>query len=171
MNVHANIPADPDWAWLRAHSGEIPGLWMDHDYDDMVNRCRWSCIYLATPYSREVVDDGGHWQGVQSANLAARAARWSALLALRDITALSPIVLAHAMVTIGGTGAIDPLDQGLWRDWCQRILNSSRAIVVPGLAGCERSRGIWREITWGLQNGVSVYVLKDGGRAGAGGTT
>ena len=129
--------------------------------------------YLATPYSRKVVDAQGIWDHHRSVQAMIGAARAAADLLQVGITAISPIVQAAAMLHAksalvgqpdGGTrwiAGIDPLDGALWQRWCAPLLAVSAAVVVPDLAGWDRSVGIWVEVRFALDHDIPVFVYGD----------
>lgn len=108
---------------------------------------RGGLVYLATPYSREVAR-GGAWQADLSQAVAHAAARHQATLCAAGVTAVSPIVQAHAVCLVAPS--IDPMDEAFWTRWCQPMLAACDAVVVPDIPGWDRSAGVWREALWAL---------------------
>jgi Domain of unknown function (DUF1937) len=125
-------------------------------------------VYLATPYSREVVGADGVWEYARSVEVARGAALASAALMAAGVTAVSPIVLSAAMVhatcrfearrSAHFAGTIDPLDHARWMAWCMPLLRSCGAVVVPDLPGWDRSLGIWAEVREALDRAMPVMV-------------
>ena len=66
--------------------------------DTVAAGARGSLVYLATPYSREVRGRGGRWSFEKSVLMQCYAAQAADALHAVGITAISPIVLAAAMV-------------------------------------------------------------------------
>lgn len=128
-------------------------------------------VYLATPYSKLVVDALGRFDFI----LSAQAGRWAAFEAeaLRQagVTAFSPIAQSDAMVRASGSllangkglylpEGCDPLDGEAWAKWCQPILNVCRAVAVPMLPGWDASVGIRAEVVWALSHDVPVHLYE-----------
>lgn len=126
----------------------------------VAHHCRGRPVYLATPYTRQVVDSECKFCRTRSDGMSAEAARHVAELALRGITAISPIVLSVA-ATNAAPAALDPLDQELWQNWCWPLLATCGAVVVPDIAGWQQSRGVWREVLWSLSRALPVFVYAD----------
>ncbi|MBB5515786.1 hypothetical protein FHS89_001806 [Rubricella aquisinus] len=124
--------------------------------------------YLATPYTRLVVDVRGQFDRYKSLDVELRTARWSRAFALQGVTVASPILTACSICHADTENAIDPLDDPFWARWCQPMLEACGAIVVPPMEGWAASRGVWREVSWALQHDVPVYlVAKENPAAGA----
>ena len=127
-------------------------------------------VYLATPYSREAVDVLGCWSYEASHRAHRRAARACADLLDQGVTAISPVVLGVAMINATGTyearrrgklqfvPRLDPLDDGIWHDWCQPLLRVCGAIVVPEIPGWRESNGIYAEVAQALTRNIPVYI-------------
>lgn len=124
-------------------------------------RLRGRLVYLATPYSREVLDAAGEFCPARSAWSAARAAAWAQRFATEGVTAVSPIVQAVAMLGVRGGGGLDPLDAAFWDDWCRPLLRASDAMVVPAMPGWDRSVGVWREACATVRIQRRVHILGD----------
>ena len=156
--------SEPDWEGLisRTPSGGL--LNVDTPFGGVVAACRSQSApsYLATPYSCEVRGDDGGWDRGLSVVAQTRAARWMCHFAAEAVTAVSPVVLACEIVSADFEGWLDPLDDGFWAQWCQSLLASSRAVIVPPIEGWARSRGVWREVCWALSVNVPVYLVKAG---------
>jgi len=131
-------------------------------------------VYLATPYSNEVLIDG-RWQFTLSMRMQRAAAEACADFAERGVTALSPVVLATAMVHatqrfVPGRGRdacpwqhrLDPMDHALWMRWCLPIFNACDAVVVPDIPGWSRSKGVLSEVETALFLNTPVYVYAQG---------
>lgn len=130
----------PRWSHLVA-AGVGPERVAEH--------ARGSLVYLATPYSREVVGPDGEWQEWLSRRAYLRAAHAVAQLAPHGVTAVSPIVQAHAMCSIDRR--IDPLDHDFWANWCAPLLAACTMVFVPDLPGWSCSAGIWHEVTYAMR--------------------
>jgi len=123
-------------------------------------------VYVATPYSREVVGPDGRWDHHLSVVAMLRAAAAADDLLACGVTALSPIVQAAAMVhgaMRGAAGGVsvhrhDPLDGALWQRWCAPVLRVCGALVVPDLPGWDRSWGIWHEFNAALAANMPVFL-------------
>jgi len=123
--------------------------------------------YLATPYSKVVLDADGLWDQRLSLDASARAARASAALARHGVTALSPIVQTAEMchcssLSARDPGALDPLDAAFWTRWCAPLLAAARAVIVPDIPGWDQSDGIWAEVVSALGCNLPVYVYDRG---------
>lgn len=155
----------PDWPLLRRLDHEVRPHWFltwGARPVDVKRLCPVRHAYLATPYSREVIGTDGRWCAERSAEMGRLAAVDVGRLAAVDVTAVSPIVLADAAVRSGGAVPLDPLDDGFWARWCLPLMVPCGAIVVPDIPGWQRSRGVWREVLWGLRYGVQVCVEAEG---------
>ena len=131
-------------------------------------------VYLATPYSREAVDDLGAWCYDRSRAMQRAAAHAAAELYRVGVSAFSPIVQSAAMVHATGSfvgddrsgvrfvASIDPLDSSAWSRWCQPFLNTCGAVVIPEIDGWDRSAGIFAEVRYALQRLLPIYIY--GGR-------
>ena len=141
-------------------------LYVDVPLADAARRLRGRLVYLATPYSRQVIGSDGHWCPVRSTEFGIRAAMWARRLAGVGVTAVSPIVQAVEMVHCGAAGEPDPLDAEFWEKWCRPLLAKADAVVVPPIRGWQVSVGVWREAIEALATSRQVWLLKDdtGGR-------
>lgn len=122
----------------------------------------WGQVYLATPYTREVVGPRG-WDRGLSLRMQAYAARAQLRLALVGVTAVSPIVQAAEMVQaaeteVGPGEGPDSLDPVFWTRWCAPMLAASSAVAVPEIPGWERSQGVWHEVHVALGRNLPVFV-------------
>lgn len=148
----------PGWAPLAARYGLLrfaSGL------SDVAARApRHRPLYLATPYSKRVLDDAGQWDAHLSMLCALEAAVIAADLLRRGVTAVSPIAQAHLMVraVIDGPQRIDPMDQALWGDWCAPLLAGCGAVFVPDLPGWAASVGVLAEVTETLASNRPVFI-------------
>ena len=165
--------AVPDWTDLlsAARAGMLPCLHVGQTPASIAKVFGGKQpVYLASPYSREAVDVLGAWS-YELSNLAARrAARACADLLTHGVMAVSPIVQAVWMINASGAfegqrrggvrfvPSLDPLDAGLWMDWCQPLLNVCGAVVVPDIPGWQESNGIWAEVAQALTRNVPVYL-------------
>lgn len=148
-----------DHARLRV--GSVKGLVHQHcSLHSVGAACAGRLVYLATPYSREVVTARGEWVMGLSERMQQQAAQEAERLCLRGVTAISPIVLSAAMchLPIPRLIGLDPLDAAFWGAWCQPLLAASGAVVVPDIPGWDRSVGVWREAVWAVEHGVPVYL-------------
>lgn len=124
-------------------------------------------VYLATPYSRLAAPDGVYLP--QAARAASEAAvRDLIALAEMGVSAVSPIVLAQAMVDRRLCGVSAPgaqarihgwaLDAGFWTRWCAPILEASACVYVPALPGWRESVGVMHEVAEFLGRPRPVYL-------------
>ncbi len=130
-------------------------------------------VYLATPYSREVIDDMGEWCHLRSRAMGVAAARAAEALRQAGVSAFAPIALSDAMVRAGGefvatarggvcfAASADPLDDAAWARWCQPFLNVCGALVIPDIAGWDRSDGIAAELRYALQRDLPVFLYAE----------
>lgn len=150
----------PDWPTLISGPARTSGLLtLGATPQDIAARAT-GYVYLATPYSLEVVGEDGKWSRHRSYLLADLAVMSARRLAGHGVTAVSPIVLTDRMCSM--TKALDPLDDDYWTRWCAPILRGASAVVVPEIEGWQRSRGIWHEVTWALERAVPVWVGAEG---------
>ena len=89
-------------------------------------------VYLATPYSREVIDDMGEWCHLRSQAMGRAAARAAEALRQAGVSAFAPIALSDAMVRASSVfvanaygrvrfaASADPLDDAAWARWLFR---------------------------------------------------
>ncbi|AUQ89377.1 MULTISPECIES: DUF1937 family protein [Phaeobacter] len=166
MGIDFQFPRSPDWEWLKAtYPGDVL-LHVDCPFLDVVRRIGGRMAYLATPYTRQVLDSDLQWDSGLSLDLEVRTARWARAFAIEGVTVASPIVMACAMLNADVEAQLDPLDIAFWARWCQPILSASGSVVIPAMDGWDRSRGVWREACWGLQHNVPVYLVAEGSEFG-----
>lgn len=127
-------------------------------------------VYLATPYSRIVLDDQGQWDHGRSVRAMMAAGEAAGDLMALGVAAFAPIaqscVMVHARGHYSGTvkggvvwqNGIDPLNGEMWAAWCQPFLNICGAVVVPDLRGWDQSRGIWAEVQFAVSRQIPVFV-------------
>ena len=130
-------------------------------------------VYLATPYSREVIDDLGEWCHLRSQAMGRAAAAAAEALRQVGVSAFAPIALSDAMVRAGGAfvadriararfaPVCDPLDASAWARWCQPFLNVCGALVIPDIAGWDRSDGIAAELRYALHRDLPVFLYAE----------
>jgi hypothetical protein len=131
--------------------------------------------YLASPYSKRVLNRHGKWDLGLSAKAAHEAAAEVARLKAVGVAAFSPIALSAAVVhaTLNPycqdatpDACHDPLYAAAWLEWCMPFLIASRALVIPEIAGWDQSDGIRAEAIEALDLGIPVIVYADGGWSG-----
>lgn len=117
--------------------------------------------YLATPYSGHCRDAQGAFLRAQSINCIHTAAFWQRRLAVRGLTAVSPVVHRGLIVEADqGCATVDPLDGDFWHAWQMPMLRKSDLVVVPPVAGWDRSRGVWRAAIAALRAQVPVLLIR-----------
>lgn len=165
--ARAGMQGEPSRAlWDRLLSPDHPKAPLVHAGATPVRVANYSAglVYLATPYTREVLS-GGKWSYEKSVTLSTLASRHMVMLMRERVTAISPIVMAseamHAQCSVGGR-RLDPLDQEFWSEWCRPLLHAARAVVVPNIPGWERSLGIWSEVAFALEHNMPVFVYAGG---------
>lgn len=135
---------------LRDH----PGFHLGADHALVAQRFAGQLVYLATPYSREVVDEGGAWNPTRSMMLKDAALRWASAFAAQRVTCFAPIPLAADIVVLDRLSddalMIDPLDATFWMGWCLPALERCAAVVVPPIEGRDASVGIGQEVRHAL---------------------
>lgn len=150
----------PTWGPMIArHGGGL--LHLGAGPDVVAQRApRGRPVYLATPYSKRVLNAQGVWDAHLSMLCALEAAEESAGLMRRGVTALSPIVQAHLMVraVIDGPFPLDPMDQAAWGDWCHPMLACCGAVFVPDFDGWAASVGVCGEVSAALARCKQVFV-------------
>ncbi|WP_420023847.1 DUF1937 family protein [Cereibacter azotoformans] len=160
------LPRVPDWAALRAHPARDAGLLHFGAGPTLVARRAklGRPVYLATPYSLRAVDPEGRWSADMSVAAMGDAGREIVRLQQVGVTAISPVALSGVAVhaTLYPRPMLDPLDAGLWAEWCRPILDSCSAVVVPDIRGWSRSLGIWHEVRAALARQTSVFVYAEG---------
>lgn len=127
---------------------------------ELVAREASGLVYLASPYSRMVVDAAGKWSEDLSAEMQVRADFHAARLARFGVTAVSPISLAVQMCDI--SSHLDPLDAAFWTRWCAPILWAARSVVVPDIPGWHLSDGIRHEVAEALSRNLPIYIYARG---------
>jgi hypothetical protein len=162
MGYGIDFPRKPDWDWLKA---TFPGnvlLRVDCPFIEVVRSVSGRMAYLATPYTRQVLNDDLQWDRCLSYDIETRTARWARAFAIEGATVASPIVLSCAIVHADPEDHIDPLDDAFWARWCQPMLSACGSVVIPAMDGWDVSRGVWREACWALQHNVPVYLVAPG---------
>jgi hypothetical protein len=150
----------PGWGPMIARHGNVL-LHFGAGADVVAQRApRGRPVYLASPYSRRVLDEAGRWDAHLSMICALEAAEEAAFLMQQGVTALSPIVQAHLMVRsmIDLPWGIDPLDQAAWGDWCRPMLSACGAVFVPDLPGWASSVGVCGEVSDALVQCKQVFI-------------
>lgn len=125
---------------------------------EVIKRSQGDLIYLATPYTRVVMGPDGKWSETLSAAAADLASSYVACFAHAGRCVVSPIVMAHAMVT-AVPSLLDPLDQSFWTRWCAPLLARCDCVVVPEIRGWQDSAGIRHEVTAALSMHRRVYLM------------
>lgn len=154
------IGALPGWGPMIARHGDLL-LHFGAGPEVVAARApRGRPVYLASPYSRRVLDAGGQWDSHLSMICALEAAEEAAGLMQMGVTALSPIAQAHLMVraVTFGPQAIDPLDPAAWFDWCRPMLAACGAVYVPDLPGWAASVGVCGEVADALVQCKQVFI-------------
>lgn len=147
----------PGWAPMIARHGNVL-LHFGAGMDVVAARApRGRPVYLASPYSRRVLDAGGLWDSHLSMICALEAAEEAAGLMQMGVTALSPIAQAHLMV-MARPLSIDPMDQAAWGDWCRPMLSACGAVFVPDLPGWAASVGVCGEVSDALTQCKQVFI-------------
>ena len=132
-------------------------------------------VYLASPYSKRVVDRNGQWSLGLSGALSAEAAVQVGRLKDVGVSAFSPIVLSaevvHATlnpfrIKAEPAAQHNPLDAEAWLTWCMPFLWSARAMVIPDVFGWDQSDGIKAEVMEALEAGLPVICYAAGGALG-----
>ncbi|MBL4761700.1 MAG: DUF1937 family protein [Gammaproteobacteria bacterium] len=149
----------PDWAGLLSGDYVGAGLLIDGlPLKETSKRCAGGLVYLATPYSKPVLDDDGAWCSFRSRRAALLAANVMARFGVLGVTAISPIMCSHMMVENALSGDIDPMDEKFWAKWCLKLLNKCDAMIVPPIIGWDDSCGVWAEARWMLASNRPVFV-------------
>lgn len=159
MGVELRFPNRPDWDWLRLRYCGMNLLHCDADLlaVSRVMRGRWG--YLATPFTGPVVQ-GGRYRSAHADVLASEAAHWALWGAVNRMTLISPVVNSMAMLAQDLGGTCDPLDRDFWQSWCLPLLNGCGGVVVPPMAGWDRSDGVWRACCHALRHNTRVFLLR-----------
>ena len=147
-----------DWDGLRAL--RHPCLFQGGITAMVFQRLRGGQVYLATPYT-EQVKTSGEFDEYRSEVAGSQAARWLLRLNRADVAAVSPVVMAVAMLREDQERSLRPLDEGFWAVWCRPMLAASSAVAVPMLPGWDRSRGIWAEVMTALRATITVALIED----------
>ncbi|WP_295537611.1 DUF1937 family protein [uncultured Thioclava sp.] len=151
----------PDWGHLRATYAASGLLREECTVAAAAGIGSGRVVYLATPYSREVVDKHGVWCRDLHQSVVNVAGFWSWRLSYEGATAISPIVCADQIQVNGrcsGKGP-GPLDDDWWSMWCLPLMRVAGCIVIPPIPGWDLSRGVWREACWALERGVPVCLI------------
>lgn len=154
------LKAQLELHWCRDHfHGDV-------DLDTIAARLDRGLVYLATPYSQEVVDGEGRFQIGRSQIAMDSAAFWQGALALRKVTTVSPIVqsahMIHVLWAMDAGYDLRPLEHAFWTAWCEPMLDACDAVVVPPIPGRARSRVIMEEIGHALDVAkVPVFWLAE----------
>lgn len=130
-------------------------------------------VYLATPYSRVVLDEAGQWDYHLSSRAQFCAGSYLIGLMCEGVMAISPVVqtsfVLHGRYAFGGGPqgkdwhhGLDPLDEELWAIAHQKFLNVCGAVVVPDMEGWDRSRGIWAVMQFAVRHNLPVFVYGGG---------
>lgn len=159
-------PDRPNYDWLSREHGRGALLHVDAGFDATIAACRGRLAYLATPYTRNVIDRDGLFSPVLSMEMQTRAARWAWRFAIGGVTAMSPIVQACSMLAVDFEQHLDPLGDAFWSGWCQPMLMASGSVIVPAIYGWEKSTGIWREVCWAIDHNVPVWLVRLGSEFG-----
>ena len=169
MGIDFRFPSRPDWAWLKASFPDDILLHVDREFADVANLCRSRMAYLATPYSLNVVGEGGRFSIAEAAQVEIKTARWARHFAIAGVTVCSPILLSCAITNADVEGHIDPLDEKFWEQWCRPMMYSCGVMIIPPMVGWDQSLGVWREACWALQNNVPVHLIREGSELGGAG--
>lgn len=162
MGIEFRFPRNPDWGWLKDTYPDGVLLHVDFPFSTVVQRVKGQMGYLATPYSREVLNDDLQWDAGLSLQVETKTARWVRKFALEGVTVVSPVIMACSICHADPEGDVDPLDDAFWSRWCQPILAGCGAVIIPAMPGWDRSRGVWREACWALLHNVPVYLIAPG---------
>lgn len=159
MGIDFRFPPRPDWDWLRAtYPGNVL-LHVDCPLAAVAGHLRGRLAYLATPYSKLVVNDDLQFQRALAFDVEIRTARWARRLAVDGVTVASPILTVCAIIGADVEGHIDPLDDTFWTNWCRPMLTACGSVVIPPMAGWDESRGVWGEACWALRHNVPVWLI------------
>ena len=90
-------------------------------------------VWLATPYSREVIGADGAGILALSVDVQVLAALEAARLMRVGVPAVSPIVLSAEMCH--ADRGLDPLDHSAWLAWCAPLMAACGSVVVPDIPG------------------------------------
>ena len=122
--------------------------------------CAAAPVFLATPYSEEVLV-GGDWSQSRSRSQILAAQRESVRLTQVGFTVISPIAtlgpLLHLPKPFGDLVLPDPLDPPAFRKWRAPLLDVCRIVVVPDLPGSSYSRDILDCVSAAIRRNKLVY--------------
>ena len=163
------LPKSPDWGCAALDVYRALAVFSEGvDVAALAHRVRGRLVYLATPYSKVVVNPEGYWCASKSWDAALAANTWVVRFACVGVTAISPVVLTDAIAdSYEGDEAPDPLDHEFWMQWCAPLLAKCDAVVVPPIEGWSDSDGIWAEACAALTTNRPVFLLA-GDNAGGG---
>lgn len=150
------------WARLLADQADSALLRRAAGLAEAAPWLRGGMVYLATPYTRRVIDEGGRFCPYRSEAAGSLAAEWQRRLALHGVSAFSPIAASVAMIRDDLTGRHPaPLDVRFWEAWCRPFLLAARAVVVPMVEGWEESEGVLAEVRAALESCRTVLLVGD----------
>lgn len=161
-----DFPSRPDWSCeaLDAYDGLL--LYRGVTFDEAAVRAAGGLAYLASPYTRLSVDEHGQWSVPHSMWAQEAATAWAIRFARAGVTAVSPVVMAGAMVLqdyVRDEGPdLDPLDRAFWAHWCLPLLAVSASVVIPPIPGWGHSLGVWREAVAALGGNRPVFLIGEG---------
>lgn len=147
----ADVTPESFWGQILTYTHARPA--------EVVSLARGRLVYLASPYSRVVTDDGGGFDPGLSFRAGFQAALWSTRLASVGVTAVSPIVLSSAMVGADARDVLDPLDAAFWTRWCEPLLRACDVLIVAPIPGWQDSDGCHHEVSWAVANGRPALLL------------
>ncbi|MDO6523247.1 DUF1937 family protein [Shimia thalassica] len=157
-----------DWPMLFSEYRGTGLVMRDAALMDVVDSCRGSVAYLASPYSNIAVKPDGQWCPVRSDGAAFEAGRWAAICAVNGLTAVSPVIQTVSMMSADVGDGLCPLDQCFWADWCAPLLRACGGVVVPPIEGWRESEGVWHEVCRAVECNVPVWLLRTGAEFGEG---
>lgn len=157
-----DLPSPANWHCLTAFYAGSSLLTSAPNFAAVATACRGDLVYLATPYSKLVLDEAGQFDEYLSITAADAASHWAARFAVNGITAVSPIVLADGLIGMDRHKLIDPLVAEFWTNWCRPLLDACAVVVVPPIAGWSESVGIWHEVRAQLARQRRVYLIAGG---------
>lgn len=130
---------------------------------DVVAKCRGRLCYLATPYTKTVIDLDGDWNFGASMVSSEVACQWARRLCIEGVTAVSPVIQSVEMVHSDFLDQhLDPLNSVFWTRWCRPLLAASDVVIVPPIAGWDSSDGIWAEVISALGSNREVFLIAHG---------
>ncbi|MBT9383477.1 hypothetical protein KM176_06375 [Pseudooceanicola sp. CBS1P-1] len=142
----------PDWAGLydRALGS---GLLITGPFSALTPHLRGRVAYVATPGQ----------PGRATSRQLRGATRWSGLCTACGIAALSPQVLAAALLAGPETGlATAERVPGFWSAWSFRLLLASGAVLVPPVRGWRQAPEVWGAASWAIRHNVTLAVVAPG---------